>query len=172
MCVIINSIEESMPEPGVGVTLKPVAAESEFIVVLFRFPGELLVERPPGNEFMLSAELNWLANIGARFVEDSIDQCESKAETKLSIGQLSNAFIRSLLGRSCLIIAKSAVRASQCWSSFSLGSSESNMDRGMLWAATNCHKAICSNVSHSRLDTIDNNMSIKSTKCKPLSGVN
>jgi hypothetical protein len=58
MCVIINSIEESMPEPGVGVTLKPVAAESEFIVVLFRFPGELLDERPPGSEFMLSAELN------------------------------------------------------------------------------------------------------------------
>ena len=55
-----------MPEPGVGVTLKPVAAESEFIVVLFRFPGELLDERPPGKEFMLSAELNWLANICAR----------------------------------------------------------------------------------------------------------
>ena len=74
MCVIINSIEESMPEAGVGVTLKPVAAESEFIVVLFRFPGELLDERPPGKEFMLSAELNWLANICARSVDDSIDQ--------------------------------------------------------------------------------------------------
>ncbi len=68
-----------MPEPGVGVTLKPVAAESEFIVVLFRFPGELLDERPPGKEFMLSAELNWLANICARSVDDSIDQCRDEA---------------------------------------------------------------------------------------------
>ena len=103
-----------MPEAGVGVTLKPVAAESEFIVVLFRFPGELLDERPPGKEFMLSAELNWLANICARSVDDSIDQWESNAEMKLSIGQLKSAFKRSLLGRSCLIIAMSAVSASQC----------------------------------------------------------
>lgn len=113
MCVIINSIEESIPEPGVGVTLKPVAAESEFIVVLFRLPGELLDDRP-GSEFMLSAELNWLANICANDVDDSFDQWESKADIRLSIGQFSNALRRSLFGRSCLIIIIKAVSASQC----------------------------------------------------------
>lgn len=155
MWVIINSMEESIPDPGVGETLKPVAAESEFIVVLLRLPGELLDDNPPGRELMLSAELNWFAKIWANVVDDSFDQWESKAEMRLSIGQLSNALRRSLFGRSCFIIIMRAVNASQCWLSFNFGSKESSRDSGMLWAATSCHRAICSNVSHSRLVAVD-----------------
>ncbi len=59
MCVIINSIDASIPEPGDGAALNPVAAEREFIVVLFRLPGELLFDdKLPGRAFILSATLN------------------------------------------------------------------------------------------------------------------
>ncbi len=44
MCWSISSSVESTPEPGCGAVLKPVAAaDSEFIVVRLRFPGELCV---------------------------------------------------------------------------------------------------------------------------------
>ncbi len=130
MCVIMSSTDWSIPEPGVGVDLNPVAAESEFIVVRLRFPGELLVppappappvtpDSPAGSWSvpgvpLLSAVFNWLAKIWASAVDDSLDQCERRAETKLPFGQASRHLSRSLLGRSCLIIVIRAVSASQC----------------------------------------------------------
>ena len=95
MWVSISSIDGSIPDPGVGAVLNPVAAESEFMVVLFLFPGELLDRLP---EVMFIDALNWLAKICAREVEVSIDQWARSAETKLSIGQLNKGFKMSLVG--------------------------------------------------------------------------
>lgn len=47
MCVIMSSTDWSIPEPGVGVDLNPVAAESEFMVVRLRLPGEPPVPAEP-----------------------------------------------------------------------------------------------------------------------------
>ena len=98
MWFIINSMEESMPEPGVGTNL--TAAESEFIVVLFLLPGEVVVDKELGTALVLSAVLNWLANTCAKEVDDSIDQWESRAEIRLTIGQLNKGFSSSLVGLS------------------------------------------------------------------------
>jgi len=51
-------MEGSMPDPGVGMDLNPVAAEREFIVVLFLLPGEVLVDKELGNALVFNAVLN------------------------------------------------------------------------------------------------------------------
>ena len=96
MWVSIISIDESTPDPGVGAVLNPVAADREFMVVRFLFPGELADDKDPPP--VLSDVLNWLDKVVASMLEDSLDQWERRAETKLSIGQLSKGFKISLVG--------------------------------------------------------------------------
>lgn len=51
-------MEGSIPDPGIGTDLNPVAAESEFIVVLFLLPGEVLVDSELGKVLVFNAVLN------------------------------------------------------------------------------------------------------------------
>lgn len=87
-----------MPDPGVGMDLNPVAAEREFIVVLFLLPGEVLVDKELGNALVFNAVLNWFANTCAKDVDDSIDQWERRADIKLTMGQFNNGFSNSFVG--------------------------------------------------------------------------
>ena len=51
-------MEGSIPDPGVGTDLNPVAADNEFMVVLFLLPGEVLVDKALDKALVFNEVLN------------------------------------------------------------------------------------------------------------------
>ena len=94
----MSSMQGSIPDPGVGAVLKPDDADREFMVVLFLLPGELVDVSEPGPAPMFSETLNWLESTCASDVDDSIDQCDSRPDTKLDAEQLNKGFTSSFVG--------------------------------------------------------------------------